>query len=121
MEPESSLSCSQEPAAGPYPKPDDLFHNVTPYFCKFLLILSSHLHLGLQNGIFPSGFRLKCCVYFLFYLLPATCPTHLILLVGVSWLTLVLRIPEFPSSNLGPETEVRSFPQSVQVNARVVP
>jgi hypothetical protein len=45
--------------------------------------------------------------------------------IVVEWLTLLLRIPEFPGSNLGPETgylEVfrRGFPQSVQANAGVV-
>jgi hypothetical protein len=41
MEPESSLPCSQEPSTGPYPEPD-----------QSILILNSHLRLGLPSGLF---------------------------------------------------------------------
>jgi hypothetical protein len=35
MEPEGSLSCSQEPATGPYPEPDESNHIPKPYFPNF--------------------------------------------------------------------------------------
>ena len=51
-----------------------------PTSWKFILILSSHLRLGLPKGLFPSGFPTRT----LFTSLPspicATCPAHLILL-----------------------------------------
>ena len=40
-----------------------------PTSWRSILILSSHLRLGLPNGLFPSGFPIR-----------ATCPAHLILL-----------------------------------------
>jgi hypothetical protein len=54
MEPEGSLPCSQEPSTGPCPEPDqsDLYHPILSL--RSMLILSSHLRLGLSNGLFPS-------------------------------------------------------------------
>ena len=34
-------------------------HTPTPHLLKIHLILSSHLHLGLPSGLFPSGFSTK--------------------------------------------------------------
>jgi hypothetical protein len=48
MEREGSLPCSQEPSTGPYPEPQQ--------FSRSILILSTHLRLGLPSGIFHSGF-----------------------------------------------------------------
>jgi hypothetical protein len=45
MEPEGSIPCSQEPTTGRYPEPD-----------QSILILPTHLRLGLPSGLFPSGF-----------------------------------------------------------------
>jgi hypothetical protein len=55
MEPEGSLPCSQKPSTGPYPEPDESrpYH---PVFLRSILILSTHLRLGLPSGLFPSGF-----------------------------------------------------------------
>jgi hypothetical protein len=47
MEPEPSLPCSQRPATDPYHK---------PIYLRSVLILSSHIHLSLLNGLFPSVF-----------------------------------------------------------------
>jgi hypothetical protein len=52
MEPESSLPYSQVPATCPYPEPAPS----PPTSWRSLLILSSHLRLGLPNSLFPSGF-----------------------------------------------------------------
>jgi hypothetical protein len=46
--------------------------------------------------------------------------------VMVKWLTLLLRIWEVPGSSLGPETgypdeSFCGFPQSLQVNSRIIP
>jgi hypothetical protein len=45
-----------------------------------ILIVSTHLRLGLPNGLFPSGFPTNILYVFLFSTIRATCPVHLILL-----------------------------------------
>jgi hypothetical protein len=53
IEPERLLPCSQEPSTGPCTEPDQSIH---PISLKSILILSTHLRLGLPSGLFPSGF-----------------------------------------------------------------
>ena len=51
-----------------------------PTSWKSILILSTHLRLGLSSGLFPSGFPTKTLYTPLYSPIRATCPTHLILL-----------------------------------------
>jgi hypothetical protein len=45
-----SVSCLLEPATEPYPEPDE---SSTPTSLRCILILSSHLSVGLTSDIFP--------------------------------------------------------------------
>ena len=51
-----------------------------PTFWRSISILSSHLLLGLPNGLFPSGFPAKSLFAPLLSTTRATCPAHQILL-----------------------------------------
>jgi len=57
MEPEGSLLCLQQPATGHYPELESPSHTIS---VRSRLIFS-HLHLGLLNGLFPSGFQQQHC------------------------------------------------------------
>jgi len=50
MEPESSLFRLQELATFPYPEPDQSSPSPHPTSWRSILILSSHLRLGLRSG-----------------------------------------------------------------------
>jgi hypothetical protein len=67
MEPGGSLTWSQEPSIGPYPK----LYESSPYypilFLRSILILSSHLCLGPPSGLFRSGFITKTLYALLHY------------------------------------------------------
>jgi hypothetical protein len=55
MEPESALPHSQEPATCPYPESAQSSPCTQPTSWKSILILSSHLRLGLPGGRLPTG------------------------------------------------------------------
>jgi len=59
MEPEGLLPHAQVPATCPYSEPDQSSHCPPSHYLKIRLILSPHLRLGLQSGLFPSGFPTK--------------------------------------------------------------
>jgi hypothetical protein len=69
QEPEGSSPHSQQPATGPCPEPVE--SNPHPPSqspsLRSILIPSSHLHLGLPSGLFPSGFPTKTLYTFLSY------------------------------------------------------
>lgn len=59
MEPEGSLQCSKEPTAGSHLSQKNPVHTTPSYFLKYILVLSSHLCLGLPSGVFPSRLSTK--------------------------------------------------------------
>jgi hypothetical protein len=61
MEPEGSLPCSQEPSTEQHQSSP--YHPIT---LRSILILFTHLLLGLPSGIFPSGFPTNILYAFLF-------------------------------------------------------
>ena len=60
-------------------------HAPHPTSWRYILILSSHLFLGLPNGLLPSGFPTKNRYTPLLLPMRATRPTHLILLYLITW------------------------------------
>ena len=52
-----------------------------PTSWRSILILSTHLRLGLQSGIFPSGFPIKNLYIPLSSPIRATCPAHLSIVI----------------------------------------
>ena len=61
----------------PYPEPNKRNSSISS---RFILILSSHLCLGLPKGLFPVGLHVKIFKALLPSPIMATCPAHLNLL-----------------------------------------
>jgi len=86
MESESSLPRSQAPATCPFPAParsNPYPQHITSW--RSILILSSHLSVGLPSRLFPSGFPTKTLYKPFFSLILTTGPAHLILLDFITW------------------------------------
>jgi hypothetical protein len=73
------VQCSQEPSTDPYLEPyqSNPHHTIS---LRSILILSTHLRLGLPSCFFTSGFPTDILYAFLFSPIRATWPAHLILL-----------------------------------------
>ena len=80
MEPEGSLPHPEVPATCPYPEPARSSpYPPHPTSWRSNIILSSHLHLGLPSGLFPSAFPTKTLYTPLFPPICSTCPAHFII------------------------------------------
>ena len=98
MEPEGSLPHAQVYGTCPCPEPDQSTPCPQhPTTWRSILILSSHLSLVLPSGLFPSGLPTTTLYTPLLSLIPATCPTHLILLY---WITRIIFVDYRPLSYL---------------------
>jgi hypothetical protein len=96
MEPEGSLPHSQVPF--PILNQLDPVHAPHPTSWRFILILSSHLLLGLPSGLFPSGFPTKTLYTHSLSIIRATCSAHHILLDFISRKTFGVQYRSLSSS-----------------------
>jgi hypothetical protein len=84
MEPKGSLPCPQEPSTGLDPEPDQSgSYYPNPISLRSILILFTHLRLGLLSSLFPSGFPTSILYLFLFFPIHATCPANFIHFRGI--------------------------------------
>jgi hypothetical protein len=75
MELQGSLSCSQEPSTGPYHQSDQSTPP-HPISLKSILILSTHLRLGLTSGLFWISHECPICIHLL-HSCYMSCPSRL--------------------------------------------
>jgi hypothetical protein len=71
MEPESSLPCSQQPATGLYPDPDNPTHTIQSYFPRIPFNIILPCSLDRPSGLTSSGFPISVlytCVIVFFYI-----------------------------------------------------
>ena len=80
METEGSLPHSQEPTISPYCEPDQSIPCPHLTSWRSILILSSHLRMGLPSALFRLGLPSKSLYAPLFFPIYATCLAHIILL-----------------------------------------
>jgi hypothetical protein len=79
MEPENVLPCSEEPTTGLYSEPAESSQYPNSISLRSILILSSHLRVGLAAGLFPTGIPTRTpCTIFLFPMC-VICPSNLII------------------------------------------
>jgi hypothetical protein len=81
MEPECSLPCSQEPSSRPYPEPNksNQYHTILYLSLSLtsILILSTHLLLGLPSSLFLLAFhQYPICIPLLRYSCYLPYPSH---------------------------------------------
>jgi hypothetical protein len=79
MEPQSSLSCSQELGTDPYPVPDESSPASHLLSLRSILILSLQLSSCLQHWLLPSGFPTKIVHASVLQSMRSTRSAHLIL------------------------------------------
>ena len=121
METESSVLQSKQSATCPCSEPDQSRPWPHPTFWRSILILSSHLILGLPCGLFPSGFPTKPLYACLLTPIRAMWPAHFIFL---DFITQMILAEEYGSlscslysllhspvtlSLLGPNIRLRSW------------
>jgi hypothetical protein len=69
---EGSLMSLPELATGHYNEPDESSTNVYPIYLRSILILSSHLCLGLRSVLFPS--RIPTKILYVIFIYPVPLP-----------------------------------------------